>query len=132
MWWSHFSKLKLLRVSRKWWSPFSMVKTLRPKKVMESFFCIKNFDTVMLSFFSIKNFKSSKKVTALFSVLKTLKVVGHWWNSFLSFKSFKSCKKVTKSFQGSCFIKLSYDAQISWNNILSVTSHWISLIIITF
>ena len=35
----------------------------------------------------------------------------------LRFKSFKSCKKVTVLFQWSCFIKLSYDAQISWNNI---------------
>ena len=35
----------------------------------------------------------------------------------LRFKSFKSCKKVTVLFQWPCFIKLSYDAQISWNNI---------------
>ena len=28
MWLCHFSKLKLLRVSRKWWSSFSILKTL--------------------------------------------------------------------------------------------------------
>ena len=32
------------------------------KKVMESFFGIKNFKTVLESFFSIHNFKSRKKV----------------------------------------------------------------------
>ena len=33
-----------------------------PKKVMESFFGIKNFKTLMVSFFSIENFKSRKAV----------------------------------------------------------------------
>ena len=46
---------------------------------------------------------------------------------FLSFRSFKSGKKVTESFfQWSRFFKLSYDAHISWNNIFSASSHWIS------
>ena len=36
------------------------------KKVMESFFCIKNFKTAMVSFFGIKNFKSRKKVMESF------------------------------------------------------------------
>ena len=49
---------------------------------------------------------------------------------FLSFKSFKSRKNVTEPFfQWSRFIKLSYDAQISRNNIFSVSSHWIFFII---
>ena len=52
------------------------------KKVLESFFCIKNFKTAKVSFFGIKNFKSRKKVLEF----------------FLSFKSFKSRKKVTESF----------------------------------
>ena len=41
-----------------------MLKTR--KKVMESFFGIKNFKTVMVSFFRIKNFKSREKATESF------------------------------------------------------------------
>ena len=51
------------------------------KKVMESFFDIKNFKTVMFSFFSIKNFKSRIAVMEF----------------FLSFRSCKSRKKMTES-----------------------------------
>ena len=50
---------------------------------------------------------------------------------FLCFKRFKNRKKMTESFF-SGHVKLSYDAQISWNNIFSLSSHWISLIIIAF
>ena len=81
-----------------------------------------------------------------FLTLITLKVVRKWWRPFfsikifksrkavmelfLSFRSFKSGKKVTESFfQWSRFFKLSYDAHISWNNIFSASSHWISLTI---
>ena len=52
--------------------------------MVESFFGIKNFKTVMVPFFRIKNFKSRKAV------------IGY--------------------FKWSCFIKLSYETQISWNN----------------
>ena len=39
--------------------PFLNIKNFKsPKKVMESFFVIKNFKTVMVSFFSIKNIKN--------------------------------------------------------------------------
>ena len=76
---------------------------------MEPFFGIKNFKTVMVAFFSIKSFKSRKAVVE-FS---------------LSFKNFQSRQKVNVSvpFQWLHFIKLSYDDQISWNNIFSVSSH---------
>ena len=47
--------------------PFLNVTNLKsPKKVMESFFGIKNFKTVTVSFFRIKNFTSSKKATESF------------------------------------------------------------------
>ena len=47
--------------------PFLNVKNfMSPKKVMESFFGIKNIKTVMASFFRIKNFKSRKKATESF------------------------------------------------------------------
>ena len=36
------------------------------EKVMEFFFAIKNFKTVMMSFFSIKNFESRKKAMESF------------------------------------------------------------------
>ena len=54
-------------------------------------------------------------------MLKTLKVVRQWWSSFWVFRSFKNSKNMTESFS-SRFIKLSYDAQISWNIIFSVGS----------
>ena len=107
---------KTLRVLRKWWSPFSLSKTLRQWwslcsrlrvviKPRSPFFCIKNF--------------KSRKAMVEFS---------------LSFKSFKSRWGVTVRvlFQWSRLIKLSYDDQISWNNIFSVSCHWISLITIPF
>ena len=54
---------------------FLNVKNFKsPKQVMESFFGIKNVNTVMTSFFRIKNFKSRKVVV----------------QSSISFKSFKS------------------------------------------
>ena len=101
--WCTFSVLKTLR---QWWCLFSGLKTLRVVRKQWS------------PFFSIKNFKSHKAVVEV----------------SLSFKNFKSRQKVTVRvlFQWSRFIKLSYDDQISWNNIFSVSSHWISLIIITF
>ena len=47
--------------------PFFSIKIFKShKKVMESCFGIKNFQTVMESIFSIKNFKSRKKVTESF------------------------------------------------------------------
>ena len=47
--------------------PFVNARNFKsPKKVMESFFGIKNFKTVMVSFFRIKNFKSRKKATESF------------------------------------------------------------------
>ena len=91
-------------------NPFLNVKNFKStKKVMESFFGIKNFKTVMVSFFRIKNFKSRKAVVEF----------------YLSLKNFKSRQKVTVRvlFQWSRFIKLSYDDQISWNNIFSVSSY---------
>ena len=93
MWWSHFLKLKPLRVSRRWCS----VKNFKsPKQVMESFFGVKYFKTVMLSFFSIKNFKSRKKVTESFFSIKSFKSRKGVVEFFFSFKSCKSCK--TESF----------------------------------
>ena len=117
-WWSPFSMLKTLRVLSKWWSPFSVLKTLRQWWCL--FSGLKTLRVVRKQrspFFSIKNFKSRKAVVE-FS---------------LSFKNFNSRQKVTVRvlFQWSCFIKLSYDDQISCNNIFSVSSHWISLIIVT-
>ena len=41
---------------------FNFKNFKNPKKVIESSFDIKNFNTVMVSFYSIKNFKSRKKV----------------------------------------------------------------------
>ena len=75
--------------------------------MMEYFFGIKNFKTVIVSFFRIKNFKSGKAVVEF----------------PLSFKNFKSCQKVTVRalFQWSRFIKVSYDDQISRNNIFSAS-----------
>ena len=47
--------------------PFlNVINFKSPKKVMESFFDIKNFKAVMVSFFRIKNFKSRKKATESF------------------------------------------------------------------
>ena len=40
---------------------------------------------------------------------------------FLSFRSFKNSENMTESFW-SRLIKLSYDAQISWNIIFSISS----------
>ena len=79
---------------------------------MEPFHNVRNFkspEKMMESFFGIKNFKIRKTVVE-FS---------------LSFKNFKSRQRVTVRvlFQWSRFIKLSYDYQISWNNIFSVSSH---------
>ena len=66
MWQSHFSKLKPRRV-KEVMEPFLNPRNFNsPKKVMESFFGIKNFKTVMVSFFRIKNFKSRKKATESF------------------------------------------------------------------
>ena len=59
----------------------------------------------MKSFFGIKNFKSHKVVVEF----------------FLSFRSFKSREKVTEAF---------FSGHASY--IFSVSSHWISLTIITF
>ena len=86
---------------------------------MESFFKIKtlkSFKEVMEAFFGIKNFKSHKKVV----------------ESFFSISNFKSKKVMESFFSGHAFIKLSYDAQISWNNMFSLSSCWNSLIIIAF
>ena len=88
---------------------------------MEPFHNVRNFkspEKMMESFFGIKNFKIRKTVVE-FS---------------LSFKNFQSRQRVTVRvlFRWSRFIKLSYDDQISWDNIFSVSSRWTSLIIITF
>ena len=40
-----------------------------------------------------------------------------WRSAFSGIKNFKSRKAMIKSFKWSRFIKLSYDTQISWNNI---------------
>ena len=135
LWRSHFSKLKSLRLSRKWWSPFSMLETLRVLRNWWSPFSV---------------FKSLRQWWCIFSGLQTLRVVRKQRSPVFSIKNFKSCKAVVELslsfknfksrqkmtvrvlFQWSRFIKLSYDNQISWSNILSVCSHWISLIIITF
>ena len=46
---------------------FFKIKTLKsPKKVMESFFGIKNFKIVMVSFFMMKNFEGREKATKSF------------------------------------------------------------------
>ena len=45
---------------------FNIKNFKSPEEVMESFFGIKNFKTVMVFFFSIKNFNSRKKVTESF------------------------------------------------------------------
>ena len=59
MWWSNFSRVEHLRVSREWWSPVLILKTLRDvRKSCSPFFSIKNFkshEKVMESFFGIKN-----------------------------------------------------------------------------
>ena len=114
-----FLNVKTLRVPRKWWRPFSVLKTLRQWWCL--FSGLKTLRVVKKQrspFFSIKNFKSRKAVVEF----------------YLSFKRFKSCEKVTVRvlFQFPRFIKLSYDYQISWNKIFSVSSHWFSLIMITF
>ena len=55
--------------------PFLNIKKFKgPRKVMESFFGIKNFETVMLSFLRIKNLKSRKK--AMESFFQYLKLSG--------------------------------------------------------
>ena len=86
----------------------------------------------MESFFKIKTFKSYKEVMESISKIKSFKSREKVVESFFSVNNFKSRNKVTESFfQWPCFIKLSYDAQISWNNIFSVSSDWISLTIKT-
>ena len=135
MWRSFFSKLKPLRVSRKWWCPFSMLETLRVLRKWWSPFSV---------------LKTLRQWCCLFSGLKTSRVVRMQQSPFFSIKNFKSCKAVVEFslsfknfnshqkgtvkvlFQWSRFIKLPYDDQISWNNIFSVSSHWISVIIIIF
>ena len=102
------SMLETLRVLRKWWSTFSVLKTLRQWWCL--FSGLKTLRVIRKQrspFFSIKNFKSGKAVVEF----------------PLSFKNFKSCQKVTVRvlFQWSRFIKVSYDDQISRNNIFSVS-----------
>ena len=47
--------------------PFFSIRNFKShKKMMDSFFGIKNGKIVMVSFFSIKNFKSHKKVIGSF------------------------------------------------------------------
>ena len=102
------SMLETLRVLRKWWSTFSLLKTLRQWWCL--FSGLKTLRVIRKQrspFFSIKNFKSGKAVVEF----------------PLSFKNFKSCQKVTVRvlFQWSRLIKVSYDDQISRNNIFSVS-----------
>ena len=88
----------------------------------------------MESFHNVKNFKSPEKVMEPFFGIKNFKIRKTVVEFSLSFKNFKSRQRVTVGvlFRWSRFIKLSYDDQISWSNISYVSSHWISLIIITF
>ena len=96
---------------------FFKIKTFKShKKVMESFFGIKNFKTAMVSFFSIENFKSRKAVMEF----------------FLSFRSFKSRKEVTESFfSGHASLRFHMMHKFP-GTIFSVSSHWTSLIYISF
>ena len=79
----------------------------------------------MQPFLNVSNFKSPKKVTESFFSIKNFKSRKAVVEFSLSFKNFKSCQKGTVRvlFQWSRFIKLSYDDQISWNNIFSVSSY---------
>ena len=106
--------------------------------LIESLFKIKTFKSlkeVMVSFFKIKNFKSRKKVCSPFSVLKSLRVIRKWWNPsskavmefYWVLEALSAVRNRPSKWQ--LFMKLSYDAKISWNNIFSVSSHWISLTI---
>ena len=72
--------------------PFLNVRNFKsPKKVMESFFVIKNLKTVMVSFFRIKDLVVRKQRSPFFSI-KNFKAVVEF---SLSFKHFKSRQKVT-------------------------------------
>ena len=124
MWWNHFTKLKLLRVSRKWWGPFSILKTLR---VIRKWWNLSDCNGIRthnhlvrkrtLSYLKrwnpISVLKTLRKWWCLFSVLTTLRIARKWWSSFsalislkvvrkwwsfYSIKTFKKCKKVTKPF----------------------------------
>ena len=82
----------------------------------------------MESFFDVEKFKSLNVMESIFNIknLKTVTV------SFFSIKNFKSCKKVTESFSSGHSSLSFHMMQNSWNNIFSISSHWIFLIIITF
>ena len=105
MWWSHFSKLKPLRVSEEVMKSFLNIKNFKNrrkvmqaffsiknfsshKKVMESFFGIKNCKTVTVSFFNIKNFKSRKKVMQFFFSINNFKIRKKVRQSFFSGHAF--------------------------------------------
>ena len=71
--------------------------------------------------FKLKTVSSHKKVMlSAFSINATRQAV---MEIFLSFQNFKSRKKVTESFFSGHVSFCFHDAQISWNNIFSDSSH---------
>ena len=101
MWWSHFLKLKPVRVSRKWWCPFSMLNFKSPKNVMQpllSFKIFKIHKKVMRSFLALITVKVVRKWRSLFFSIKNFNSGQAVMEFFLRFRSFKSREKVTKSF----------------------------------
>ena len=79
----------------------------------------------MEPFHNVRNFKSPEKMMESFFGIKNFKIRKTAVEFSLSFKNFKSRQRVTVRvlFRWSGFIKLSYDDQISWDNIFSVSSH---------
>ena len=101
MWWSHFLKLKPVKVSRNWWCPFSMLNFKSRKKVIQPFFSIKIFKIhkkVMRSFLALITVKVVRKLLSPFLSIKNFKNRQAVMVFFLRFRSFKRREKVTESF----------------------------------
>ena len=101
MWWSHFLKLKTVKLARKWWCPFSMLNFKSGNKVMQPFFNIKIFKIhkkVMRSFLALITVKVVRKLLSLFLSIKNFKSRQAVMVFFLRFRSFKRREKVTESF----------------------------------
>ena len=101
MWWSHFLKLRPVRVSRKWWFTFSMLNLKSRKKVLQPFFRIKMFKirkNVIRSFLALITVKVVRKSRSPFFRIKNFNSRQAVMEFFLSFSSFKSREKVTESF----------------------------------
>ena len=76
---------------------FLNVKNFKsPKQVMKSFFCIKNFNTVMVSF----------------AELKSLRVARQWWSSLLVLKALRAVESDRNSFFFSGHASLSFHIMI--------------------